>query len=43
MTRRHPSTFAEFVAARSASLHRTAFLMVDDVRSQVSGGLRVED
>lgn len=28
MTRRDPADFAEFVAARSAALHRTAYLMV---------------
>lgn len=30
MTRRDPAAFAEFVAARSAALHRTAYLMVGD-------------
>lgn len=30
MTRRDPAAFAEFVAARSASLHRTAYLLVGD-------------
>lgn len=30
MTRRDPAAFAEFVAARSPSLHRTAYLMVGD-------------
>ncbi len=30
MTRRDPAAFAEFVAARSASLHRTAYLMVGE-------------
>lgn len=30
MTRRDPADFAEFVAARSAALHRTAYLMVGD-------------
>ncbi|KRE96067.1 RNA polymerase subunit sigma-70 [Nocardioides sp. Soil774] len=30
MTRRDPAAFAEFVAARSAALHRTAYLMVGE-------------
>lgn len=30
MTRRDPAPFAEFVAARSAALHRTAYLLVGD-------------
>ena len=30
MPRRDPAAFAEFVAARSASLHRTAYLLVGD-------------
>lgn len=30
MPRRDPALFAEFVAARSASLHRTAYLLVGD-------------
>lgn len=30
MTRRDPAVFAEFVAARSTALHRTAYLMVGD-------------
>ena len=30
MARRDPAAFAEFVAARSASLHRTAYLLVGD-------------
>ena len=30
MTRRDPADFAEFVAARSAALHRTAYLMVGE-------------
>ena len=30
MARRDPSAFAEFVAARSGALHRTAYLMVGD-------------
>ena len=30
MTRRDPTVFAEFVAARSASLYRTAYLMVGE-------------
>ncbi len=30
MTRRDPAAFAEFVAARSAALHRTAYLLVGD-------------
>ena len=30
MTRRDPALFAEFVAARSAALYRTAYLMVGD-------------
>ena len=30
MTRRDPAAFAEFVAARSAALHRTAYLLVGE-------------
>lgn len=30
MTRRDPAAFAEFVAARSPALHRTAYLLVGD-------------
>jgi RNA polymerase sigma-70 factor (sigma-E family) len=30
MTRRDPAAFAEFVAARSTALHRTAYLLVGD-------------
>ena len=30
MARRDPTVFAEFVAARSASLYRTAYLMVGE-------------
>ena len=33
MTRRDPAAFADFVAARSAALHRAAYLMVGDVSS----------
>lgn len=30
MTRRDPAAFAEFVAARSTALHRTAYLLVGE-------------
>ena len=33
MPRRDPAAFAEFVAARSAALHRAAYLMVGDASS----------
>lgn len=32
MARRDPAAFAEFVAARSAALHRSAYLMVGDAQ-----------